>query len=173
MFAKFGAVVFTGVALAFLSGCGMEMRVVAHRTDTNKQWFGDMGITGHQNKVTVAAGSRVEKLSIIGDGNTVFVEDNVTLSKVEVWGERNSISIPERLIIRDSLFGKGNIIERRPRVLDHTRPTKTRTMSVPEDQVQPDAADTPAGNTPANEQPSSGEGAAPNSPAPEGDGTGE
>lgn len=173
MFSKFGAVVLTSVALAFLSGCGMEMRVVAHSTETNKQWFGDMGITGHLNKVTVATGSRVQKLSIAGDGNTVFVEDNVTLSKVEIFGENNHISVPERLIIRDSIFGKGNVIERRPRVIDAARPTRTRIMSLPENQVQPDATETPADQNPSNAQPSSGDGTAPNSPAPAGDDSGE
>lgn len=132
MYGKMGAVLLAGVVLALSGGCGMEQRVVAHRTETNKQWFGDMGITGHLNKVRVDAGSRVEKMSIIGDGNEVYVEDNVTLSKIEIFGERNVVSIPERLVVRDSIVGKGNTIERRPREIDNTRTPKTREMSVPE-----------------------------------------
>ncbi|MFN0138327.1 MAG: hypothetical protein ACKVS9_19665 [Phycisphaerae bacterium] len=173
MLAKFGAVVLTGMALVLGSGCGMEMRVVAHRTETNKQWFGDMGITGHQNKVTIANGSRVQTLSIIGDGNELLVEDNCTLSKIEIFGENNRVSIPERLIIRDSIVGKGNTIERRPRVIDNSRPTPTRSMSVPEDQVPAGTSDAPIGGENSNTPPASDTSPAPSSPAPSGDGTGE
>jgi len=96
-----------------ITGCASNSIVgdeLAHQDD----WFGDLGITGHVNKVTVQGDSRLTRLSIIGDANTVVVDDGATLGKIEIFGENNSISVPAGLVVRESILGKGNEIIRRP-----------------------------------------------------------
>lgn len=109
-----GAVVLAAMMTA-ACGCSATSHMVAHRTVTNKQWFGDAGVTGHLNNVIVQAGSHVTKFSIIGDGNKVYFEEGTTLGKIEIWGENNVISVPAVLYVRDSRVGHGNIVEHRAR----------------------------------------------------------
>jgi len=78
------------------------------------QYFHDLGILGHQNEVTVQSGSDIRFLKVAGDGNAVFIEDRVTLGKVEIWGENCTVSIPEHLIIRADVVGVGSKVVRRP-----------------------------------------------------------
>jgi hypothetical protein len=100
-------------AAILLLSSGCSNRLVGHGGVHAQTWNGTFGITGHLNDVTIQAGSRVTTLSVIGDGNKIFVEENVTLGKVEIWGENNIINVPETLIIRDDQVGKGTKIIRR------------------------------------------------------------
>jgi hypothetical protein len=95
------------------TGCTSN-RIVGHRLTQVGSWFGELGITGHLNEITIQAPSRMTKLSIIGDANKIVIEDRSTLAKIEIWGENNTISIPQHLVVRVNQWGKGNQIIRRP-----------------------------------------------------------
>lgn len=99
--------------LAAVTGCASTNRIVGHKLKEAGQWYGELGITGHLNEVTVRSQSRLTTLSVIGDGNTVVVEERSTLAKIEIWGGNNMISIPDNLVVRVSQVGKGNQITRR------------------------------------------------------------
>jgi hypothetical protein len=100
------------VVLLAATGCGN--RIVGHNLKEEGHWYGELGITGHLNEVTIKSRSELTKLSIIGDANHVIVEDRTVLGKIEVWGENNTISIPERLVVRINQWGKGTQVIRRP-----------------------------------------------------------
>lgn len=102
-------------ALCLLSafGCNSTNRLVGHYLNETGHWYGELGITGNINNVTVQTGSTLNKLSIIGDGNKVDVQERVTLGKIEIWGEGNTVTIPDYLVVRVAAFGQGNEIIRR------------------------------------------------------------
>lgn len=106
------SVVLAGLGLS-VAGCASNA-IVGHQLTQRDHWYGQLGITGHLNKVTVLRDSRLTRLSIIGDANTVTVEDDATLGKIEIWGQNNTVSIPASLVVRESVVGKGNQIIRRP-----------------------------------------------------------
>jgi hypothetical protein len=105
--AVLSAVLFT------VTGCASNA-IVGHRLTRESDWFGQLGVTGHLNKVTIRGVSRLTRLSVIGDANTIVVEDGATLGKIEIWGANNTISLPENLVIREAIMGKTNKLIRRP-----------------------------------------------------------
>jgi hypothetical protein len=106
------AVLMLAIATA---GCSPNNRIVASNIVESNDWYGELGITGHLNQITVNAPSDITKLSIVGDANVVHVQPRVTLGKVEIFGERNQVFIPARLIIRSNIVGNGSeIIRLRP-----------------------------------------------------------
>ncbi|MCG3128335.1 MAG: hypothetical protein CHACPFDD_03218 [Phycisphaerae bacterium] len=104
------------VGLALLAGaCGCSnSTLVAHNTARNGAFYGDYGVFGNNNQVTIARDSRLKKLSIIGDGNSVTVEDGARVVKIEFWGKNNTVSIPFGLKLREAEVGHGNAIVQRP-----------------------------------------------------------
>jgi hypothetical protein len=107
-----GAVAVVSAVLLTVTGCASNA-IVGHRLTREGDWYGQLGVTGHYNNITVRDQSRLTRLSLIGDGNTVVLEDKATLAKVEIWGGNNTISVPENLVIREAIMGKGNRIVRR------------------------------------------------------------
>lgn len=105
----------SGVVVLLGVGCGQSNRVVGDRLIKNEQYFGDLGVTGHLNQITVLRGSDLVKLSVIGDANQINIDEGVTLGKVEVWGSDNVIAVPEHLVIRQNSVGNRTTIMRRPR----------------------------------------------------------
>lgn len=103
-------------------GCTSTQRIAQSGGNYSDKYFGELGITGHVNTVRVLAGSKLDKLSIIGDGNKVFVEDHVILGKVEIWGGNDEVSIPKSLIIREYIVGHGSAIVRRDPVIPPLAP---------------------------------------------------
>jgi hypothetical protein len=109
--------------LVGLVGCANN-NVVANNSSRTGQFFGDFGITGNNNVVTIEQWSKLTKLSIIGDGNEVIVEEGVRLPSIEVFGSDNVISVPDYLIVQMNQVGDGNRLVRRqtqPRVEDTTQ----------------------------------------------------
>jgi len=102
------------IVLAAAGGCASSNRIAANKLTQTGSWYGELGIAGYLNDITVDSRSRLTKLSILGDANKVTVEDGATLGKVEIWGDDNTISIPEHLVIRVNEVGDGNKIVRRP-----------------------------------------------------------
>lgn len=99
--------------LLLTAGCA-STPLVGNGVSRADQFFGDVGITGSGSVVTILRGSRVNKLSILGNDCSVTVEDGVRLYKIEFWGKNNTVSIPEYLIVRTAEVGTNQII-RRPR----------------------------------------------------------
>lgn len=122
MMKKAACVVLAWGLLSVSVGCGPSNRVVGDRLIKQEQYFGDLGVTGHLNEVTVLRGSDLVKLSVIGDANQVNIDEGVTLGKVEVWGSDNVISVPEHLVLRQSSVGNRTTILRRP----HNMPVGAR-----------------------------------------------
>lgn len=108
------AIVAISAGLVVLSGCATDNRIVGNRLTQSGHWYGNMGITGTLNNVTIEERSRINRLSIVGDANIVNVDENVTMGKIEVWGNNNTISLPERLarFVRFSQVGKNTIVQR-------------------------------------------------------------
>lgn len=105
-----------------LSGCAGNS-IIAHKTTRSAQWYGDVGITGHQNVVTIERNSLVFELSIVGDGNEVIVEDDASLAMIEVWGSNNTISLPANMHPKYRNVGDNN------RVLNRSSPWRSGTDS--------------------------------------------
>jgi len=99
--------------LFLAAGCSSTNRIVGHEMIEAGHWYGELGITGHLNKITVEPRSRLTKLSIFGDANQVDVENNVALGKIEIYGENNVVTIPEHLVVRVAQIGDGNRVVRR------------------------------------------------------------
>jgi len=101
------------VVLLMLAGCASNA-IVGNQLTQENHWYGELGISGHLNKLTVLGDSRLTRLSVIGDANTIVVQDDATLAKIEICGKNNTISVPENLVIRESIWGEGNRVVRRP-----------------------------------------------------------
>lgn len=98
--------------LAASTGCAPTPRV-GNSITANEQVFGDYGITGNGCNFTIVQGSKVTKLSIIGDNNTVNVQDGVTLYRIEFWGKGNTVIVPDtQFIYRVTEVGSNQIIRR-------------------------------------------------------------
>ncbi len=76
------------------------------------EYFGDVGLRGDNNQMTIRSGSRVWKLSIIGNKSNVMVEDGATVNRVEFIGRGNVVSLPENLIVRVTEIGNNQLIRR-------------------------------------------------------------
>jgi len=100
-----------GLALG-LTGCAN--RIVGNNLTERGEWHGEFGLTGHLNHITISGQSRLTRMSIIGDSNTIDVQHGATLGKIEIWGQRNKVYIPEDLIIRSSDVGANQVIRRAP-----------------------------------------------------------
>ncbi len=109
----FGALL-TGCLLA-TTGCAHNSIVASNMTRADR-YYGNVGITRHSNNITIVRGSKVPKLSILGNNNTVTVEDGAWLQRIEFWGKGNIVSLPEHLAVRVTEVGDNQII-RRPREL--------------------------------------------------------
>lgn len=128
----------TGLVLAS-TGCAPNP-LVGNSMVMSQQYFGDVGITGHGNNLTVLPGSRLHKLSLIGDNNTVTLQDDVTVWKIEFWGKGNTVSVPEYLSVRTNDVGANQIIRRPDNPV-----AMTRTIEPPPTYTPPPAEQPPAG----------------------------
>lgn len=110
--ARLAATIGLGALLVGLTGCWANNRIVGHNIVQAGDWYGELGITGHLNQITIRPPSSLHRLSVIGDANIVHVLPHVTLGKVEVWGQNNKIYIPARLVIRSHVVGAGSEVVR-------------------------------------------------------------
>lgn len=102
-----------GVALAaalvlLSSGCVSSNRIVANRVVQSNTWYGELGITGVGNDITVQRGSDLTRLSIIGDFNRVRIEPRSTCGKIEIWGKECQVFVPAGMVIRKNVVGHGS-----------------------------------------------------------------
>jgi hypothetical protein len=104
-------VVAMAVLLLGVAGCAHNS-IVGDGSVRSDMFFGDVGITGDACDITVLDGSRVTKLSLIGNDNEVTVEQGVTLYQIEFWGRNNVVSIPEWLSVRATQVGTNRIVRR-------------------------------------------------------------
>ncbi len=125
MFTRISIVCWCSIA-ALATGCAGGAATVGSGVTRAEQFYGDLGITGHENNIHVLRGSQVRRLSIIGDRNQIKFDAGCTLGKVEIWGEENTITVPAYLVIRRSIIGHGNTI--------------VRTRDLPGDDGAPDQA---------------------------------
>ena len=135
----------TGVFLLSV-GCTSTQRIAQSNGNVDAKWFGELGITGHINTVRMQPGSKLDKLSIIGDGNKVFVDDHVILAKIEIFGGNNEVSIPRTLIVREYIVGHGSYIVRRDPIIPAIQP-----QPAIEEIYAPDGAPAPKAETPTTE----------------------
>lgn len=106
-------VLITTCGFMLLAGCAHN-NVVADSTTRSGSFYGDMGITGDFNVVTVEKHSRLTKLSILGHGNEVIIEEGVRLPAIEVFGSDNVISVPDYMLVQMNQVGSRNQLIRRP-----------------------------------------------------------
>lgn len=140
---RVGLLVTCGAILA-LCGCAGNS-VIAHKTTRAAKWYGDVGITGHQNVLTIEKNSLVFELSIMGDNNEVIVEDGASLAKIEIWGSNNTVTLPDGMHPKYRSVGDNNKVQNR------VAPWRTGADTDPT-YIPPDAANSPS-NTPANPPP--------------------
>lgn len=100
----------TGLLVA-AGGCASHS-IVGHGVTQAGQYFGDVGMVGHGTNLTVQAGSKVTKLSIIGDDCRVTVEEGAWVGWIEFWGNGSTVSIPADMVTRTSEVGANQIIHR-------------------------------------------------------------
>ncbi|MBN2448467.1 MAG: hypothetical protein JXO22_17200 [Phycisphaerae bacterium] len=106
------AAIMFGLVL-LVSGCASGTSRWSHGAAHCGQFFGDAGITGNDNVVTIQRWSRMSKLSITGDNNEITLEDHVRVPLIEVWGSGNTVSIPHDMIVRFNQVGQSNrLVER-------------------------------------------------------------
>ena len=113
----------TGAVLGVVlltTGCSGPNHIVGDRVKQTVHWNGDVGLTGNLNELTISGDSNIYTLSVIGHANRIFVEEGAPVGKVEIWGDDNIISVPERLKVRESRVGKRTVILRRPPGMDQS-----------------------------------------------------
>ncbi|MGD8450928.1 MAG: hypothetical protein PVJ57_03845 [Phycisphaerae bacterium] len=106
---------FAAVALALLalSGCahnaitgdGSRHDLLLHNTAR---------LDGEDIDLTILAGSDVRKLSIVGEGNRVVIQDGAVVHKVEVVGEDNEVTCPAGMRVEYTEIGEDNDLRYRP-----------------------------------------------------------
>jgi hypothetical protein len=104
-----------GAALALVCAgciCWNERVCRVDHVTVSSQFFGNLGIWGHDNQFTVRPGSRLEKISIWGNRSVVEVADGVTLYKVEFFGRDNLVILPVGLDVKTSELGTNRIVRR-------------------------------------------------------------
>jgi hypothetical protein len=113
------------------TGCTAANRIVGKNLTQVGQWYGELGISGHLNRITVQPPSQLTKLSIIGDANEVMIEDHVSLGKIEIWGANNTVSIPAQLVVRVNQVGDGSRVIRRPAEVETAPGTASEAVAEP------------------------------------------
>ena len=98
-------------ALASAAGCAANA-VVGQASPQRAKYQGDLGIAGHGSDVTLLAGSRVPKLSIVGDNCKVVIEDGATVGRIEFWGNGSTVSVPADLDVTTAIVGTNQIVRR-------------------------------------------------------------
>lgn len=111
-------------ALVSLTGCAHNI-VKGHESSRVGIFFGDVGIDGSNNVLTIQNRSRVTKLSILGSGNRIMVEDDVTLPHIEFCGRDNEVSVPGQLMYRVTEVGANNRVIRRQIIWELPRTAET------------------------------------------------
>ncbi|MBU0638007.1 MAG: hypothetical protein KKB50_04020 [Planctomycetes bacterium] len=111
---RFTVVFALGLCL-LVAGCA-ETAFVTHGVTRTGKFFGEVGVTGDNNHLTIESESKILKLSFIGSGNTVMIEEDVTIGKVEFWGSNNTVSVPAGAILRSTEVGRNNKITYRPSI---------------------------------------------------------
>lgn len=106
------SIVLGTAALLAVTGCSSTNRIVGHNLTQAGHWYGELGITGDGNNITVESGSRLTKLSVLGSGNRVTMEERCSLGKIELWGENNTVHLPDYLVVRITQWGEANQIVR-------------------------------------------------------------
>ena len=97
--------------LATVSGCASNA-IVGHGRSQSGRYFHPVGITGHGINLTIGSGSKVPKLSVIGDDCTVTIEDGADVAKIEFWGNGSTVSVPGNLVVYTTQVGNNRIIHR-------------------------------------------------------------
>ncbi len=109
----FAILAWTAGLLVFTAGCAVNS-IVGHGAMGVGPYFGNVGMVGHNQTVTISRGSKVPKLSIQGNNCNVTVEDDAWVGKVEFLGNGNTVSIPADLLIGCTQIGANTIIRRPP-----------------------------------------------------------
>jgi hypothetical protein len=137
--------------LLTLSGCAPN-EIAGHGTSRSGTFVQKLGVSGHDNMVTVDRDSSLDKISIMGDNNTVQVEEGATLAKVEIFGNDNTISLPEGLLVRFNEMGRGNKVIYRPPSWKAGEPMSPEAFREPSAPFNPPAREAaPSAGEPARE----------------------
>jgi hypothetical protein len=102
------------LAIAFLvtaPGC-VTSRLVGHDQTISRKFTNDVGVTGNRTNLTIEAGSKIPKLSIIGDDCQVAVEDGAHIARIEFWGNGSTVTIPAGLMVYISQAGTNTVVHR-------------------------------------------------------------
>jgi hypothetical protein len=105
----------SGFAMSLLmlaTGCA-ETVIRGDQVKRSGDFYESLRFYTNGGQITISAKSRIDKLSIIGNDNTFVVEEGATLGKIEIWGQNNTVSIPDQLMVRESVIGEGSQIIRR------------------------------------------------------------
>ncbi len=101
------AIVFAGPM-----GC-VTNPVVGHGAVQTGRYTGDVGISGNGTELTIQSGSKVPKLSIVGDACVVKVEDGAVVRRIEFWGTANTVTIPADLDPIVASVGVNQVLHRK------------------------------------------------------------
>ncbi len=111
-----------GMLVLVATGCATN-RIVGQAGTQVERFHGDVGVVGYGTDLTIMRGSQVPKLSIIGDNCKVTIEDGVGLGRIEFWGNGNTITLPENLSVSVAWVGSNQTIRRTQGVTPTTKST--------------------------------------------------
>ena len=100
-----------GMLMMVAAGCATNP-IVGQAGPLAERFHGDVGVVGYGTDLTIARGSQVPKLSIMGDNCKVTVEDGAALGRIEFWGNGNTVTLPERLNVSVARVGTNQIVRR-------------------------------------------------------------
>ena len=124
------------IGLLLATGCAHNA-IVTHNSARVDEFYGDLGITGDGNNITVRRLSRINKISFIGCENTVTVEKGALVNQIEFWGCDNVVNIPETLMVRLTEVGKRNQVIRRQTTLELEPEMESETIYSPSEESAP------------------------------------
>lgn len=124
------------IGLLVVTGCAHNA-IITHNSARVDEFYGDLGITGDGNNITVRRLSRINKISFIGCENTVTVEEGALVNQIEFWGCDNVVYIPETLMVRLTEVGKRNQVIRRQTTWELEPEIESETIYMPPEASTP------------------------------------
>ena len=102
------------LSLGLMLCAGCAQNAIAGDSARHEQVYrGDVGVTGEDHDITICADSEVRKLSILGEGNRVFIEDGAHVARIEIVGSDNEVSCAAGLQFEFAEIGEDNHVKRR------------------------------------------------------------
>lgn len=96
------------IALAImLAGCNTTY-LTSSGSRYSGVYYGELGLKGEDNELTLLDGTDLTKLSVMGKDNRVVVRPGANVMKVEIVGEDNRVECPAGMSVEYTEIGEDN-----------------------------------------------------------------